>query len=135
MQGRFGLAHAFALFLDHYARSRDLAAAMRDTLEEVAEIAGPARTSLLNLAVSDGTDAVVCRATVGPDQHESNTLFVHAGMQYLCDGVECRMIDPSGEGVANIVSSEPLSDDPGWHAVPVNHLVQIRAGQLSVEAI
>ncbi|MEZ4317014.1 MAG: class II glutamine amidotransferase [Myxococcota bacterium] len=127
--------HVFALFVDQYRKRPSLGPALRATLREIAEIAGPERTSLLNLAVSDGTNAAVCRATIGPDQSASNSLFVHAGMQYLCDGTECRMIDPSGQGTATIVSSEPLSDDPGWMEVPQNHLVVLEQGELTVESL
>jgi predicted glutamine amidotransferase len=127
--------HAFALFVDHYRKQPDLARALRSTLSELAEITGPERTSLLNFAVSDGTNAAVCRATLGPEQRMNNSLFVHAGMQYICDGAICRMIDPGGRGAATLISSEPLSDDDGWEPVPLNHLVRLQDGDLSVEPL
>jgi len=39
------------------------------------------------------------------------------------------------EGTAIIVSSEPLSDDPGWVEVPLNHLVVVRGQMAMVEAL
>jgi predicted glutamine amidotransferase len=48
----------------------------------------------------------------------------------------CRMIDPEGQGGAVIVSSEPLSEDPGWTVVPRNHQVVIEADRrVRIEAI
>jgi len=125
--------HIFALFVDHYLKEAHLGRALRRTLDEVGEIAGPDRTCLLNLAVSDGTDAAACRVTLGPHQDESNTLFVHHGMQYICDGEVCRMIDPGGEGMATLIASEPLSDEPGWVSVPLNHLVIVQNSELDLE--
>lgn len=126
IEGTTDTEHIFALFLDHYLKCGRLARAMRDTLKEVVEIAGPERTSLLNLAVSDGVDAAVCRATLGPDQGTSNTLFLHAGMQYRCTEGRCQMVEACGSETATIVASEPLSDDAGWQSVPQNHLVWLR---------
>lgn len=126
--------HVFALFVDHYRRSPDLAAAMRATLAEIAEITGD-RTSLLNLAVSDGTDAVVCRATIGPQQEMQNSLFLHRGKAYVCEDGLCRMVAPGERGAAILVSSEPLSDDEGWVAVPLKHLVHLRDGDAVVAPI
>jgi predicted glutamine amidotransferase len=37
------------------------------------------------------------------------------------------MVAPDAEGGAVIVSSERLSQDPGWENVPPNHLVAIGA--------
>ena len=36
------------------------------------------------------------------------------------------MIEPGDHGVTAIVASEPLSEDPGWEPVPVNHVGVIR---------
>ena len=35
------------------------------------------------------------------------------------------MVSPEKGRGAVIISSEPLSDDPGWQAIPFNHLVMV----------
>jgi predicted glutamine amidotransferase len=47
------------------------------------------------------------------------------------------MLDPGeANGSAVMVSSEPLSGDSGWDAVPVNHLVRIEPNLgMTVEAV
>ena len=127
--------HIFGLFLDHYWSAGRLDQALRSTLSDLAEVTGPSRTSLLNLAVSDGTDAVVCRVTLGPDQDDSNSLFFHSGSQYRCVGSECRMVEPCGSATATLVASEPLSGDPGWRSVPPNHLVNLAGTEATLEPV
>jgi predicted glutamine amidotransferase len=39
------------------------------------------------------------------------------------------MVDPEKGQGAVLISSEPLSDDPGWQTVPVNHLVTVSKEQ------
>ena len=57
----------------------------------------------------------------------ANSLYVHQGRRYVCEGRQCRMLDPDVGHGAVIVSSEKLSEDPGWHRVRVNDLVTISA--------
>jgi len=122
--------HLFGLFIDHWRRLESegadrLAAAMAATiaeLEALADAAGVDAQSLLNLAVTDGRSVVVSRFTNRPDE-PANTLYVHTGQRYACEGDVCRMVGPPGGAV--MVCSEPLSEDPGWRPVPVNHLVVV----------
>jgi len=90
-----------------------------------------AEPSLLNLVLTDGAQAAVTRWISDPAQ-PANTLFVHQGAGYHCQDGVCRMIaTPGGRGCV-IVASEPLSEDPGWQEVPVNHRVLVDA-DLDVE--
>ncbi|MHC4091791.1 MAG: class II glutamine amidotransferase [Planctomycetota bacterium] len=49
----------------------------------------------------------------------------HVGGEYVCDEGVARMVADKGHD-AVIVASEPLSPDPGWRAVPENHMVLVR---------
>jgi len=51
---------------------------------------------------------------------------MHTGRRYVCEGGVCSMVSPEKGTGAVIVSSERLSDDPGWQKIPSNHLVTIR---------
>jgi glutamine amidotransferase len=79
----------------------------------------------LNIAVSDGTHAVACRYTTA--EGDPSSLYVHTGRRYVCEEGVCRMVSPEKGHGAVIVSSEPLSDDPGWQKIPRNHMVVIHA--------
>jgi predicted glutamine amidotransferase len=125
----------FAVFLDELwgceetdpleATLRGIEAAFRRVLDAVAR-RGIGEHSYLNVAVADGTRAVVTRfTTASPDTAPS--LYLHQGRRYVCQAGVCRMIEPDEGHGAVIVSSEPLSQDPGWHRVPANHAVLIRA--------
>jgi ergothioneine biosynthesis protein EgtC len=125
--------HLFGLFLDRIGAQpvRDepghaLARALAQTIRDVVDMSRAVtdEPSYLNIAVSDGRAAVVSRVTNGPVE-DADSLYWHSGKLYVCDGDVCRMIEPErGQGTV-LVSSEPLSDDPGWAKVPVNHLVII----------
>jgi predicted glutamine amidotransferase len=77
----------------------------------------------LNIAVSDGEHAVACRYTTATT--DPSSLYVHTGRRYVCEGGLCRMVSPEKGHGAVIVSSEPLSDDPGWQKIPRNHMVVV----------
>jgi hypothetical protein len=50
---------------------------------------------------------------------------VHTGKRYACEGGVCRMIHSDRGEQSVLVSSERLSDDPGWEDVPVNHILTV----------
>ncbi len=122
----------FALFLDERRRARGAAAAaMADALlaviERVREAGakeGVEEPHHLNLAVTDGTRAVVSRFTSGPPE-AAPSLYVHEGRCYVCEEGVCRMVEPEAGHGAVIVCSEPLSADPGWARVAPNHVVVV----------
>jgi glutamine amidotransferase len=136
IQGTTDSEHVFALVLEHLSHetegssSNRLARAISRTLETIAELrrdAGVTETSYLNLAMSDGEVAVACRYTDGPAE-EAESLYYHAGRRYICEEGVCRMIDPSDEGHAVLVASEPLSQDEGWTRITPNHFVIVHRG-------
>lgn len=133
VQGSTDSEHIFALVLDRLLASggetvEDLAEALVDGVDHAVGLSrsvGPEVHSYLNLAVTNGKCAVACRFTTDDPAH-ADSLYMHTGRRYVCEGGVCRMIAPEAGQGAVIVSSEPLSEDPGWQKVPVNHLVMIR---------
>jgi predicted glutamine amidotransferase len=99
-----------------------LHAAVRRVMRLVEEH-GDDAPSMLNVAVSDGVHAAVCRFSDSPDG-KPESLYFRQGEVYEPAG---RMFEESRrddeEGEAYLVSSERLTDDPGWGAVPPNHMV------------
>lgn len=133
IRGSTDSEHLFALFLNHTAGGRAhgaaamayaLERAIRDVLSMQAD-AGVEEPSYLNVAVSDGKEAVVCRFTTDIPEHAAS-LYLHSGRRYICVGGACRMIQPEAGQGAVIVASEPLSDDPGWAVIQPNTMVLIR---------
>lgn len=128
--------HVFALFLDEIERRTEpepvdaMAGALRAAVARVLELVdggAAGHPSYLNFVVSDGAAAVACRCTTDRPEN-ATTLYFNEGRRYVCDDGVCHMLESdSGEG-AVLVSSEPISEDKGWRAVPVNHLVKVRAG-------
>jgi ergothioneine biosynthesis protein EgtC len=123
--------HLLALFFDRYVGTDGepldrLWTAWRDTMTYVSELcteAGIDEAPHLNVALSDGRRAVVSR--VCRDEVTADSLYVRRGDAYVCSGEHCRMLPPDGPARAVIVASEPLSSDPGWELVPLNHAVLI----------
>lgn len=136
--------HLFGLFQDHY-RARDdagaarLAGALEATLAQVlpmARAAAPGVHSTLNLAVSDGSHAAVCRMIDGPEEDDARTLYLHTGRRVTVEGGETRLVDCGEDEGGTLVSSEPLSLDAGWEAVPGNHLVLVEGpGRAAVRPV
>lgn len=137
IQGSTDSVHLFALFLDHMwhshiadpleAMAASLMRAVHD-VQALQEAHHLREFNYLNIAVSDGTQSVALRYTTDDPRHASS-LYVHTGRKYVCDGNICRMVDPEKGQGAVLISSEPLSDDPGWDTVPVNHLVKVSKEQ------
>lgn len=147
IKGSTDSEHLFGVFLDEVRdtdpasapdRGAVLARALERAIHRVVAIVGQAKANLprppgvaagddecyINCAVSDGVCAVACRFTTDTD--EPSSLYAHTGRKYVCEEGLCRMVAPEKGHGAVIVASEPLSDDPGWHKVPKNHLVIIR---------
>lgn len=85
---------------------------------------GNGAPSYLNLALSDGECAVACRFTTEHD-YDGESLWVHTGRLYVCAGGVCKMLAPERGRGCVLVSSEPLSQDPGWDMLPRNSMVLI----------
>lgn len=124
----------------HAAQLEAMARGLEDTVSFITALSATARTGIkrdsasaqedeecdLNIAVSDGTQAVACRYTTAADRDPSS-LYVHTGRRYVCEGGTCRMMSPERGHGAVIISSEPLSDDAGWQKIPKNHMVAVHA--------
>lgn len=143
VRGSTDSEHFFGVFLDEVSRfpedarsSERLPAALAATIARVMRMSDEVRAanppvsmhddgeSDLNIAISDGVTSVACRYTSAPDR-DPMSLYLHRGQQYICEEGVCRMIEPEKGTGAVIVSSEPLSKDPGWVKVPRNHMVVI----------
>jgi len=133
IRGTTDSEHFFALLHDEVQRggdssSRALAAAFRRALARIHALCrhhAPGEHIYLNAVLTDGATAVACRFTTD-DPANADSLYTNRGRRYICEGGVCRMLDPGEQnGSAVMVSSEPLSGDSGWEAVPVNHLVRI----------
>jgi predicted glutamine amidotransferase len=148
IRGTTDSEHFFALLCDELALeptpdpapgSRRIAAALRRALARMRGLQqahAPGEHIYLNAVVTDGTAAVACRVT-SDDPANADSLYTQRGRRYVCDDGHCRMLDP-GElnGSALMISSEPLSGDSGWEAVPVNHMVLVEPNlSLSVEPL
>lgn len=126
--------HLFALFLDELHKLGPdevgpdvLALAFRSTVAmilDMVSIYAPDEHCYLNVVITDGSVAIACRFTTDLPEH-SDSLYLNYGMRYVCDEGVCRMILPEDSHGAVLISSEPLSTDPGWNEVPLNHVVKI----------
>ncbi len=123
----------FALFVDRYraleedSRLKRMARALTAAISDVENLrreAGVEQTSQINVALSDGTVAVATRFA-SDDSEAAPSLYVQLGSRWVCEGRNCRMVDPDYGRGAVIISSERLSDDPGWDRVPPNQLVVV----------
>jgi predicted glutamine amidotransferase len=126
--------HVFGLFVERYQDAEEedpaerMALALATTIlevEDMRESAGIEDDSELNLAVSDGRNAVVSRYKSDVPRR-APSLYYHTGRRYECEGGLGVMVDPDGGRGAAIVSSERLSEDPGWDRVPTGHIVVVR---------
>lgn len=101
--------------------ARRLSDAIARVLVTVRELGG-GEPSFLNVAVSDGKHAAVCRFTDHPTEGPE-TLYLLRGEIYEPAGRRFPVRRPEDEGEAMVVSSERLTDDPRWEDVPPNSMV------------
>jgi predicted glutamine amidotransferase len=124
--------HLFAVFIDELLKldasgaacvrmARALEAAIRRALA-IVDAHGDGEPSYINCAIADGNDAVVCRFTSDPDE-SPETLYYFVGKLYSEVEVDHEP-ERTGETPV-IVSSERLTQDPGWQVIPPNHLVML----------
>lgn len=124
--------HLFGLVVDELPRHRGtgaepMAAALQAAVARCVALSkehGQGAPSYLNLALSDGDSAVACRFTT-EDGYDGESLYVHTGRVYVCQGGVCKMLAPDRGRGCVLVSSEPLSQDPGWDLVPRNSMVLV----------
>jgi glutamine amidotransferase len=122
--------HFFALFIDSLQANRErdpalrmaqaLARAITRALELVQNV-GQGGDSYLNIAISDGEQAVVSRFT-DADDCVPESLYYYTGQLYRDVGPKAKR--KGTEPV--IVSSERLTSDAGWAEVPPNQIIILR---------
>lgn len=135
IEGSTDSEHLFALFLDCWRRRAAagqgaldaLAAGLEDTIATVLRLQrehGIQAVARLNIAVSDGQRGVVSHFSA-PAPRAAPTLYWHEGRRYVCEDGVVRMVEPDVRSDTVVVSSEPLSADPGWEPVAANSLLLI----------
>ncbi len=110
----------------HDQMSSSLMAAIRKVVELGQEM-GVDEPSYMNMVLTDGNISVAVRFTTDIPEN-ADSLYLNVGKRYACEDGVCHMISPGEHEKAVIISSEPLSDDPGWEPVPVNSMVVVKEG-------
>lgn len=132
VKGSTDTEHLFALFVDEILRNggsdpgeRMAACLNRAVWRAVGLVAeyGSGEPSFLNIAVSDGHRAAVCRFTDHPTQEPESLYYIASGIYEPAFKGPGRRATERSRSV--VVASERLTDDPGWVEVPHNHLVEV----------
>jgi predicted glutamine amidotransferase len=132
LEGQTDSEHLFAMFLDAlWARNEPigleaLAGALEDALHALYQLLvqkGITGNTQLNIAISDGTQAVAIRCAT--EDVKMPTLYWHEGRRYVCENGIAHMVDFDVRSDTVIVASEPLSDDPGWEALEPNSMILV----------
>jgi glutamine amidotransferase len=122
--------HFFAVIIDELLKNRmdgpvALATALDSAIQRVIALVaqyGDQEPSYLNVALTDGENAVVSRYN-NDSEHPPESLYYYCGDLY----------EPGSHGQLSydevVVSSEKLTHDPGWQPVPPNHLIILSRGQ------
>lgn len=98
--------HLFAL-IQTFAADGGLQAELRAAIAWLREaLAGSGTTALLSIVLCDGESIVAARAAIGAD---CPSLYWHPAH--------------TGFGGGALVASEAFDEDPGWRAIPEQHLV------------
>lgn len=138
VRGTTDSEHFFAMFLeeiikrDHMEPWDKIPSAMMSAIREVISLAkkyAPEERSYMNMVVSDGHYSLAVRFTTDDPQY-ADSLYLNLGKQYVCEEGLCRMLDPGEHEKTVIISSEPLSKESGWEAVPVNSMVLVHEGKI-----
>jgi len=133
IEGQTDSEHLFALFLDCLWARREsdtleaISRALEETVNRVHRLLWDKNitpNTQLNLAVSDGRQAVAIRCATG-DLGRMPTLYWHEGRRYICENGAGRMIDYDVCSETVIIASEPLSDDPGWESLEPNSMILV----------
>lgn len=142
IKGSTDTEHMFAIFVDQLLRHERadercddpalaLAQRLSDTLQRVVSVtqsAGEREPNYLNVAVSNGTHAVVSRFTDDPDS-DGDSLYHLRGNLYETTAKEFGDRAHEDRDTAVVVSSERLTGASGWQAVPRNHMMVVTRGQ------
>ena len=131
IQGTTDTEHLFALLIDELIKDPDpqdrlprcLHRAVRRALALVATHGGGAPSNL-NLAVSDGERAVVCRYTDAPDRPPETLYYLGHELYPPVAGDTARRRQREASATF-IVASERLTENHDWQAVAPNHLIAL----------
>ena len=121
----------FALIIDEILKRQviaalDIAIALDNAIQRVVNIVkqyGDNVPSYLNVAISDGNNAVISRFSNDPE-HPPESLYYYCGDLY-----EPYETDLQKDNEI-VVSSEKLTEDQSWQSVPPNHMIILSRGQL-----
>ncbi len=127
--------HFFAVVIDELSRAREqhplrrMAGALNRAIWRVVELAAEVtdEASCLNVALCDGERAVLSRFCSDPNE-KPETLYTFTGSLYTASAQRTPRRRRGEQGASLIVSSERLTDDPGWAPVPANHIVAFERG-------
>ncbi|MGD8320009.1 MAG: class II glutamine amidotransferase [Gemmatimonadota bacterium] len=145
VRGSTDTEHLFAVFVDEVIRNgcpvdpggseastgsgaRELAARLVASIHRVLALVHAEGEdhppSFLNVAVSDGRHAAVCRFTDHPTERAESLYFLH-GELYEPVGRRFAQRRADEEAEAVVVSSERLTDDPRWREVPTGAVLAL----------
>ena len=137
IHGNTDSEHFFALVVDYLLKlppetnpTSAMVTAMNQAIDHIIRLQeemGIEEKNYMNFAFTDGKRAVVTHCTTDKPK-EADSLFVHTGGQYSHVKGRTQIITRANiqrEGGSVIVSSEPLTEDPGWRAVKINEMVVI----------
>ncbi len=143
VRGSTDTEHMFAVFVDELVRNGcpvdfggagngdrmdgalQMAARLSSAVTRVltmVEAYGDGDPSFLNIGVADGRHAAVCRFSNHPREQPESLYYLH-GEVYEPAGRRFQHRRADDDGVPVVVSSERLTDDSRWRAVPANHMV------------
>ncbi len=138
IKGTTDTEHFFAILIDELSQLSGLephdrmATGMIRSIKRVCKLIdehAPGAHSYLNFVITDGRLALAVRFTTDVEEH-ADSLYINIGKSYRCEDGVCYMTEPGESKKSVIISSEPLSKDPGWEKIPVNSMVLVNEGQV-----
>ncbi len=138
IKGTTDSEHFFALLIDELNQLSGLephdrlATGMMRSIKKVCALVdeySPGTHSYLNFVITDGRLACAVRFTTDVDDR-ADSLYINIGKSYHCEDGVCYMKEPGEAEKSVIISSEPLSKDPGWEKISVNSMILVNEGQI-----
>jgi glutamine amidotransferase len=138
IKGMTDSEHFFGLFLEEMVKNQEmestdrLATSMMSAIRTVTDLVvkyGESEPCYMNMIVTDGHLSLAVRFTTDVPEN-ADSLYLNLGKKYVCEDGVCYMKELGENEKSVIVSSEPLSNDPGWHAIPANSMVLVREGHI-----
>ena len=132
VNGSTDTEHLFALFVDELLKNggthpgEQLAECLNRAVWRVMDLVnqhGGGAASFLNLAVSDGDRAAVCRFTNSTERAAESLYYIPDLLYEPAFAGHGRRAKERSRAV--VISSERLTEDEGWQAVPSNHMVGV----------